>query len=137
MFARGGRRRRSMILCALTVAGVGALAGGGAAVADRGAAGPRARAGSAAPIRTATPIKHVVVIIGQNHTFDNVFATYQPPPGQRVRNLRLEGIVTASGGPGTCEFNGAYVGHPLHRFYSRGSAAPASNTAQREPAVQA
>ena len=28
---------------------------------------------------TTTPIKHVVVIIGENHTFDNVFATYQPP----------------------------------------------------------
>jgi phospholipase C len=156
-------------------------------------------AGSTATSPTTTPIKHVVVIIGENHTFDNVFATYQPPAGQSVLNLRSEGIVTASGAPGpnathaqqqtasdtakyqvtptetgpysslpqpnttyvsqacdgqqsdvvdtrfptalpnapyqitssvpyfddhgeynqfgTCEFNGAYVGDPLHRFY--------------------
>jgi phospholipase C len=49
---------------------------------------------------TTTPIKHVVVIIGENHTFDNVFATYQPPAGQHVMNLLSEGIVTASGAPG-------------------------------------
>jgi acid phosphatase len=148
---------------------------------------------------TATPIKHVIVIVGENHTFDNVYATYQPPAGQHVMNLLSEGIVTNSGAPGpdvakavqqqatdtstyqvaptstgayptlpqpnttyvsqacsgqaagtpdgrfpaslpnapyqitkyvpyfdshgaysqfgTCEFNGAYVGDPLHRFY--------------------
>src|SRR5579864_4952066 len=55
--------------------------------------------GSASPFTT-TPIKHVVVIIGENHTFDNVFATYQPPGHQHIRNLLSEGIVTASGNPG-------------------------------------
>jgi len=49
---------------------------------------------------TTTPIKHVVVIIGENHTFDNVFATYQPPNGQHIWNLLSEGIVTRSGSPG-------------------------------------
>ena len=49
---------------------------------------------------TTTPIKHVVVIIGENHTFDNVFATYQPPKTQHIDNLLSEGIVTASGGLG-------------------------------------
>ena len=49
---------------------------------------------------TTTPIKHVVVIIGENHTFDNVFATYQPRKGQHIDNLLSEGIVTASGGSG-------------------------------------
>ena len=49
---------------------------------------------------TTTPIKHVVVIIGENHTFDNVFATYQPPNGQHIWNLLSEGIVTKSGGLG-------------------------------------
>jgi phospholipase C len=39
----------------------------------------------------------VIVIIGENHTFDNVFATYTPPRGQQIENLRSEGIVTASG----------------------------------------
>src|SRR5262250_939070 len=49
---------------------------------------------------TTTPIKHVVVIIGENHTFDNVFATYKPPAGRHVKNLLSEGIVTAQGTPG-------------------------------------
>jgi acid phosphatase len=49
---------------------------------------------------TATPIKHVIVIIGENHSFDNVFATYQPPEGQHIQNLLSEGIVTKSGAPG-------------------------------------
>ena len=42
----------------------------------------------------------MIVIIGENHTFDNIFATYQPPAGQHVMNLLSEGIVTKSGGPG-------------------------------------
>ena len=29
---------------------------------------------------TTTPIKHVVVIIGENRTFDHLFATYVPKP---------------------------------------------------------
>jgi acid phosphatase len=49
---------------------------------------------------TTTPIKHVIVIIGENHSFDNVFATYQPPGHQKIWNLLSEGIVTKSGGPG-------------------------------------
>ena len=40
------------------------------------------------------------MIIGENHTFDNVFATYQPPKGQHIDNLLSEGIITASGGLG-------------------------------------
>jgi phospholipase C len=49
---------------------------------------------------TTTPIKHVVVIIGENHSFDNVFATYQPPGQQHIWNLMSEGIVTKQGTPG-------------------------------------
>jgi len=49
---------------------------------------------------TTSPIKHVVVIIGENHTFDNVFATYQPPGHQHIWNLQSEGIVTKNGDPG-------------------------------------
>jgi hypothetical protein len=40
-----------------------------------------------------SPIKHVIVIIGENRSFDHVFATYQPQPGQKVHNLLSEGIV--------------------------------------------
>jgi phospholipase C len=61
---------------------------------------PSAGAAAAGASDTSSPIKHVIVIIGENHTFDNVFATYQPPKGQTLRNLLSEGIVTASGDPG-------------------------------------
>jgi phospholipase C len=42
---------------------------------------------------TTTPVKHVIVIIGENRSFDHVFATYVPRPGQRVHNLLSEGII--------------------------------------------
>jgi phospholipase C len=50
---------------------------------------------------TATPIKHVIVIVGENRSFDHVFATYVPKKGQQVWNLLSEGIVKADGTPGT------------------------------------
>jgi phospholipase C len=50
--------------------------------------------------RAATPIQHIIVIIGENRTFDHVFATYKPQNGQTVWNLLSEGIVTADGKPG-------------------------------------
>ena len=50
--------------------------------------------------QTATPIKHVIVLIGENWTFDGIFATYQPKNKQSVGNLLSRGYVTASGAPG-------------------------------------
>ncbi len=47
-----------------------------------------------------TPIKHVIVIVGENRTFDNLFATYQPKSRQSVGNLLSRGIVLADGSPG-------------------------------------
>src|ERR1039458_5062846 len=41
--------------------------------------------------RTETPIKHVIVIIGENRTFDHLFATYKPKDGQSVDNLLSTG----------------------------------------------
>jgi len=49
---------------------------------------------------TSSPIKHVIVIIGENRSFDHVFATYVPKQGQTVWNLLSEGIVKADGTPG-------------------------------------
>jgi phospholipase C len=49
---------------------------------------------------TTSPIKHVIVIIGENRSFDHVFATYQPRRGQSVWNLLSEGIINADGTPG-------------------------------------
>ena len=48
----------------------------------------------------ATPIKHLIIIIGENRTFDHVFATYQPRHGESVSNLLSKGIVNWDGTPG-------------------------------------
>jgi phospholipase C len=51
---------------------------------------------------TATPIKHVIIVIGENRSFDNLFATYQPADkSQQVWNLLSQGIVTSTGAPGS------------------------------------
>ncbi|HKX10695.1 MAG TPA: alkaline phosphatase family protein [Stellaceae bacterium] len=47
-----------------------------------------------------TPIRHLIVVIGENMTFDNLYGTYEPPPGQSVSNLLSKGIVEADGSPG-------------------------------------
>src|SRR5271156_3720048 len=49
---------------------------------------------------TRTPIKHVIVIIGENRSFDHVFATYVPKRGESVNNLLSEGIIKKDGTPG-------------------------------------
>jgi phospholipase C len=49
---------------------------------------------------TATPIKHVIVIVGENRSFDHVFATYVPKKGEQVWNLLSQQIVKADGTPG-------------------------------------
>jgi phospholipase C len=47
-----------------------------------------------------TPIQHVIIIVGENHTFDNLFGTYQPKGTQTIQNLRSKGIVNPDGTPG-------------------------------------
>jgi phospholipase C len=49
---------------------------------------------------TATPIEHLIVVVGENITFDSLFATYTPPPGEAVSNLLSKGIVEEDGTPG-------------------------------------
>src|SRR5271170_4516532 len=49
---------------------------------------------------TATPIQHVIVIIGENRSFDHVYATYKPVAGQTVSNLLSKGIITSNGQAG-------------------------------------
>jgi phospholipase C len=52
-------------------------------------------------IKTASPIKHVIIIIGENRSFDHLFATYVPKKREeRILNLLSEGIVNADGTPG-------------------------------------
>lgn len=88
------RRRARAALCAFTLAasvlgfGVSAVFG----------AGPNNPAHS---IKTATPIKHVVIIVGENRSFDHLFATYVPKAkNERVLNLLSERIINTDGSPG-------------------------------------
>ena len=78
--------------------------------ANTASADPPARA-------TATPIQHLIVIVGENHTFDNVYGTYQPKVGQQIDNLLSKGIVNADGTPGP-RFSLAQqlVGEAVHTY---------------------
>jgi len=69
---------------------------------------------------TTTPIKHVIIVVGENHTFDNMFGTYKPKHGQTIRNLRSEGIVNADGTPGPNFDKAAQnVGLDLTRYHAK------------------
>ena len=59
---------------------------------------PEARAGVLR--RPTTPIRHVIIIIGENHSFDNMFAGFVPTRKQFVWNLLSEKIILPDGRPG-------------------------------------
>ena len=50
--------------------------------------------------QAASPVKHVIVLIGENRTFDHLFATYVPKSGDSVSNLLSKKIINADGSPG-------------------------------------
>lgn len=50
--------------------------------------------------KTRTPIKHVIIIVGENRTFDHIFATYKPKKGEHVDNLLSKHIINQDGTPG-------------------------------------
>ena len=51
--------------------------------------------------QTASPIKHVIIIVGENRSFDHIFATYKPKhANEKIQNLLSEGIVNEDGSPG-------------------------------------
>ena len=52
------------------------------------------------PKSSGSPIKHVIILIGENRSFDHVFATYVPKSGETVSNLLSKGIINADGTPG-------------------------------------
>jgi phospholipase C len=100
------RMRTSLWLLAGSFAAVGCSS-------DRGDVGPVASvASSVSPMsfgapgvhrgdrRTRSPIKHAIVIIGENRTFDHLFATYKPKRGQQVDNLLSKQIINEDGSPG-------------------------------------
>jgi phospholipase C len=89
-----GKLRAKALFCALMfvvlIPGLGTLA---QAQADPDKAIDR--------IPTATPIKHVIIIVGENRSFDHIFATYEPRNGdERVLNLLSERIINEDGTPG-------------------------------------
>ncbi len=90
---RGGSARRYRLLCtvalyAMAINSLAPLAAAAAQSADNDG-------------KTTTPIKHVIVIIGENRTFDHIFATYQPKnKDETVWNLLSRGIVKKDGTPG-------------------------------------
>jgi phospholipase C len=55
---------------------------------------------SYAQTATTTPIEHVIVLVGENRTFDNLYGVYQPKKKQTISNLWSKGIVKADGSPG-------------------------------------
>ena len=61
---------------------------------------PVAASAQEIPAPTKTPIQHVIVIIGENRTFDHIFATYKPVSSDKVDNLLSKGIVNEDGTPG-------------------------------------
>ena len=87
-----GLQRKSLKNRFLSGVAIGVMAGN--TLAPLGAA-------VAAESATRTPIKHVIVIIGENRSFDHVYATYKPVnKGDHVLNLLSKKIVNDDGSPG-------------------------------------
>lgn len=47
-----------------------------------------------------TPVKHLIVIVGENRSFDHIFGLYRPRREQTIWNLLSRRIVNADGTPG-------------------------------------
>src|SRR3954469_12754120 len=83
--------------------------------------------------RTATPIKHVIIVVGENHSFDNLFGTYKPRPGQHVDNLLSKGIVNEDGSPGRHFDRGRQrIGSDTERYHAE-TVSPAAYTTLPQP----
>ena len=84
-----------MVKCgAAILAALQVFAGGNLPAFAQNSAAPSAAS------NTRTPIKHVIVIIGENRTFDHIFATYKPVKGQTVDNLLSKRIINETELPG-------------------------------------
>jgi len=83
------RTRRSRLLNSCCM-GLSALALGQMSLAPAFAGGAPGPADNG----TLSPVKHVIVIIGENRSFDHVFATYVPKKkGQTIDNLLSKGAI--------------------------------------------
>jgi phospholipase C len=64
------------------------------------------QAAEGTPHTPITPIRHLIVIVGENHSFDNLFGAYQPVGRQTVSNLLSKGIINADGTSGPHSIEG-------------------------------
>jgi phospholipase C len=85
-------------------------------------------------VKTRTPIKHVIVLIGENRTFDNIYGTYVPRPGQHVANLLSAGIVRPDGsaGPNFARSRQFQINQPYPSTYFIDAGATAGKTAYQQ-----
>src|SRR5215470_12180839 len=84
------RYRNAFVAVAIASLGLGIA--GSASSADPGAATARPT--------TASPIEHVIIVIGENQSFDHLYGTHVPPSGDSISNLLVKGIVRPDGSPG-------------------------------------
>src|SRR5262249_22460997 len=93
MHQRVSGGRRSMIVSSVSLI-LSSFVFGTSAQADPPGKSPRSAA-------TASPIKHVIIIVGENRSFDHIFATYKPTRhSEKVLNLLSQRIVKDDGTPG-------------------------------------
>jgi phospholipase C len=92
----------------------------GAAVIALLAAGPSSGARAEGQV---TPIEHLIVLIGENHSFDNVFATYRSKRNHFVSNLLSKGVVKRDDtpGPDAAEATQFFANTPLPSTYFMGT----------------
>src|SRR6266446_6376472 len=85
-------------------------------------------------VKTDTPIKHLIVLIGENRTFDHIFATYQPKHGQLVANLLSKGIILPSGaaGPNFAQSRQFQINQPYPSKFFIDAFATAGKTAYQQ-----
>ena len=76
-----------------------------------------APAAAQAPSATTTPIEHLIVVVGENLSFDNLFGIYEPRSGAGVHNLLSEGIVNRDGSPGPDFAKAAQHRAEVHDLY--------------------
>src|SRR5271169_6927682 len=66
---------------------------------------------------TTTPIQHLIVVVGENLSFDNLFGTYEPRRGTAVHNLLSEEIANRDGSPGPNFARAAQRRAEVHDLY--------------------
>ena len=79
-----------------------------------------------------TPIQHVIVIFGENRSFDHVFGTFDPRAGQTVQNLLSDGIAQANVAAGE-KYGKAFARQRTDDFCSHIAASSETSSKARIP----